>query len=91
MAARKRMWTPEIVRERIRTSMLLRRIQNHVLGDVQMTDTQLAAAKFLVERVVPKAESVRQVQHSGTITLEQLIAGELDSDEQSIPASSRPN
>lgn len=91
MAARKRMWTPEVVRERIRTSMLLRRLQKHVVGDLTMTADQVTAAKFLIERVVPRAESAREVHHSGTISLEQLITGQLEADDESIPASSRPN
>lgn len=73
MAARYRTWTPEIVRQRIRTSMLVRRLMDQATGKIEMTDNQLAAAKFLVERVVPRAEAKKDVNVSGTLTLAQLV------------------
>jgi hypothetical protein len=37
MAARKQLWHPQIVRDRIRTSQLVNRLTDHVLGKVEMT------------------------------------------------------
>lgn len=53
MAARNRTWTPEIVRQKIRTSMLINRLQNHVLGRLEMSKTQLQAAGILLRKTLP--------------------------------------
>jgi hypothetical protein len=53
MAARKRTWTPEVVRGRIRTSMLARRLTKHALGKCEMTSTQVAAALGLLKKTLP--------------------------------------
>lgn len=53
MAARNRDWTPEVVRQKIRTSMLINRLQNHVLGRIEMSKTQLSAAGILLKKVLP--------------------------------------
>ena len=53
MAARDRTWTPEKVRQKIRTSMLINRLQNHVLGRIEMSKTQIAAAGILIKKVLP--------------------------------------
>lgn len=68
-----RAWTPERVRQRIRTSMLLRRIHDHALGDVEMSEGQRKAAEFLLTRVIPRAEAPRSLTVDGTLTLSQLI------------------
>jgi uncharacterized protein YecE (DUF72 family) len=76
MAARKRTWTPQIVRERIRTSMLIRRLHNHVVDPEHfpMSRTQVNAAQFLVSRVVGRAENDRNVNLSGNVTLTDLVS-----------------
>lgn len=53
MAARKRDWTPDVVRQKIRTSMLINRLQNHVLGRIDMSKTQLQAAGILLKKTLP--------------------------------------
>jgi hypothetical protein len=53
MAARKRDWTPERVREKIRTSMLINRLQNHVAGRLEMSKTQIQAAGILLRKTLP--------------------------------------
>lgn len=68
-----RPWTPERVRERIRTGLLLRRLQDHALGSVEMTKSQVAAAEFLLSRIAPRAEAPRNLNVTGTLTLTDLI------------------
>ena len=46
-------WTPELVRDRIRTGMLINRLQNHVLGRLDMSKTQLQAAGILLRKTLP--------------------------------------
>jgi hypothetical protein len=53
MAARHRTWTPEKVREKIRTSMLINRLQNHVAGRLEMSKTQIQAAGILLRKTLP--------------------------------------
>lgn len=71
MARKKRLWTPEIVRERIRTSMLLRRLQNHVDDPEKtpMTVTQLKAATFLLSRVVGTPNDPQDLNLNGNVTV----------------------
>lgn len=70
MARKKRLWTPQIVRERIRTSMLLNRLQNHVADPVKtkMKPTQLKAAMFLLSRVVGPPAEPQDLNVNGNMT-----------------------
>jgi hypothetical protein len=53
MAARDRTWTPDKVRAKIRTSMLINRLQGHVLGRIEMSKTQVQAAGMLLRKTLP--------------------------------------
>lgn len=54
MAARKNKTTLGASwREKIRTSMLINRLQNHVAGRIEMTPTQLRAAEVLLRKTAP--------------------------------------
>jgi hypothetical protein len=64
MAARKRAWTPEKVRERMRTTMLVRRLTKHVLGKVDMSATQVTAALGLLKKTLP---DLNAIEHTGEI------------------------
>jgi hypothetical protein len=56
MAARKnKIKLTETWKERIRVSMLLNRVNNHALGEEEMTSTQLDAAKFLLNKIISNA------------------------------------
>lgn len=84
----------ESVLRRIQTSQLVNRLQKHALGLlrgppkeanpegdlISMTDSQVRATCFLIERSLAKAEAPKQIELSGKLTLEQLIA-------QSVPSS----
>ena len=62
MAANRRKPYPQVARDRINTGILLNRLQNHVVGKVKMTSTQVQAAKVLLNKTLPDLQSV---QHSG--------------------------
>lgn len=51
-----------MVRERIKTTLLLERVQEHAFGNVEMSQSQLSAAFALLDRTVPK---LSQIQHVG--------------------------
>ena len=59
MAARKRKITlTESWKEKIKVSMILNRLQDHVLSDSEMSATQIKAADILMRKVVPDLKSV---------------------------------
>jgi hypothetical protein len=53
MAARKTTWTPDLVRSRIQTTQLVKRLQDHVHGKVELSATQVRAAEVLLARTLP--------------------------------------
>ena len=69
MAARKRpspgrAWTPDVVRERIQTALLVNRLSDHAFGKVDMTQTQMRAAEILLNKTLPNLSAV---EHSGEV------------------------
>lgn len=62
MAARLDRVHSERSRDRIKTTLLLDRVQGHALGEIEMTPSQLQAAFGLLDRTVPK---LSQIQHVG--------------------------
>lgn len=62
MAARNRPGLAENTRKRIQSSMLVKRLEDHVLGKCEMTATQIQAARILLGKCLPDLQSV---QHSG--------------------------
>jgi hypothetical protein len=53
-----RPWTPERVRERIRVGLLVKRLQRHALGKLEMTKTEIAAARILLGKSMPDLSSI---------------------------------
>ena len=44
---------PTKARERIQTGMILERLDKHVLGELEMTSTQIQAARILLSKTLP--------------------------------------
>lgn len=68
MAARKppiggRPWTPEKVRERIRTGLLVRRLTDHVVGKLAMEPSQVTAGLGLLRKSLPDLSTVDTTLH----------------------------
>lgn len=57
MAARLRSKHQDEVREKIRASQLVNRLEDHVLGEVEMTNTQVSAALGLLRKCVPDLQA----------------------------------
>jgi hypothetical protein len=53
-----------MVREKIRASQLVNRLEDHVLGEVEMSGTQVTAALGLLKKIIPDL-SAQQVELSG--------------------------
>ena len=63
MAARKlRPKHTDEIRNKIRASQLVNRLENHVFGKVEMNSTQVTAALGLLKKCVP---DIQAVTHSG--------------------------
>ena len=70
MAARKNRGAAEgwdqSVRERIKTSMLLNRLQDHVFGKCELSATQIRAAEITLNKSLPNltaSESKQTIEH----------------------------
>lgn len=79
MAARLRAKHQEEVKAKIQTSQLLNRVNSHALGEIEMTSSQLDAAKFLLNKTISNApvETVNDTTMTHDITPEahRLIFG----------------
>lgn len=53
-----RPWTPEKVRQRIKVALLSKRLQDHALGKLEMTDSQRRATEILLKKTLPDLQSV---------------------------------
>lgn len=63
MAARKQLWHPDEVRQKIQASQLINRLTKHVNSDKPLMDSsQVTAAVKLLGKVLP---DLGAVQHSG--------------------------
>lgn len=54
----------ERVRQRIKATQLMHRLEKHALGEIEMTLSQIRAAEILLRKVVP---DLRQVEIRGSI------------------------
>jgi len=80
MAERLNKLDTERVLRRIKLSQLVSRLQNNALGllkspndrkkEVQMTDSQIRSATFLVERAMAKAVAPQDINLQGNLTVE---------------------
>ncbi len=59
MAARiRKQWHDQEAREKIRTSQLLNRLQNHILGKIDMSPSQVNATLGLLRKTLPDLSAV---------------------------------
>lgn len=74
MAARKRKVTlNEDWRDGIRVSHIMRRLGMHVDGEVEMSTTQIAAAKIILGKLVPDlSASKTDLEVSGELRVKQI-------------------
>ncbi len=69
MAARLNPRHQEMVREKIRASQLVNRLEDHVFGEVEMTSTQVTAALGLLKKCVPDVtESKTEIETGESLT-----------------------
>lgn len=70
MASRKQLWHPDETRKRIQTSQLINRLTSHALSDQPLMDaSQVAAARALIDKVLPNATAKQEVEMSGSLSV----------------------
>lgn len=57
MAARLTKRLADQTRDAIKTSMLVNRLTDHALGDIEMSQTQIRAAEILLNKTLPNLKS----------------------------------
>jgi hypothetical protein len=73
MAVRLNPRNAESVRQKIQVSQLINRVQSHALGEVEMTSTQLDAAKFLLNKRIPNPPTEVSGPDGGAIPIEATV------------------
>jgi hypothetical protein len=73
MAARKDSLHSERVRQRIKLSQLVTRLEKNSLGEIEMTQPQIDSAKFLVNKAMGNPPELKKLEHSGELTTRLLI------------------
>lgn len=73
MAARKRTWTPEIVRQRIQAAQIVNRLSSHVMGKCKLSATQVTAALGLLKKCVPDLSSTTLANDDGSPLVVQVV------------------
>ncbi len=62
----------EEARQKIRTTQLINRLQNHALGTVDMSSTQVKATETLLRKTLP---DLTATEHGATDDLKKAISG----------------
>lgn len=66
MAARKQRWHPDEVRQRIKASQLINRLQDHAISEKPLMDnSQVTAARALLNKVLPDLASTEMKGDGG--------------------------
>jgi hypothetical protein len=65
----------ESVRQKIQVIKLIKRLQDHALGKIDMTKTQVQAASFLVNKITPNPPEQKDLHLSGEIGHRLIING----------------
>jgi hypothetical protein len=74
MAARKCLRLALKTRERIRTSMLMNRLQDHVFGRCEMMPTQVKAALSVLRKTLPDLKPIKVVYKDAPSDIDVLCA-----------------
>jgi hypothetical protein len=65
MAARLRKMHQDDVRAKIQTSQLINRLENHALGELELTATQIKAIEVLIRKTLPDLSAVEMTGEDG--------------------------
>jgi len=65
MAARKRVGLSENTRLRIQSTMIMKRLEDHIVGKVELSATQIQAARILLAKTTPDLQAVAHTGSDG--------------------------
>ena len=84
MAARNRKGLSENTRTRIQTTMIVKRLEDHILGKVEMTSSQVSAASILIKKTLPDLQSVQVEKQTPNNSIENMTVEELNAELEEI-------
>ena len=79
MAKRKMLFHPDYVREKIRASQLINRLQKCAFGEITLTMTQLRAIEILLRKCLPDLAAVEiqpEQTHSYVVEVPNMLSRE---------------
>lgn len=76
------------IRAKIRVGVILDRVQKHLLGQIELSPTQMQAAQVLLRKVIPDLSAV---EHSGSVDTFTTLLQSLDTSRtgQNAPGSTQ--
>ncbi len=86
MPARLRTMHQDEVRAKIKTSQLINRLENHALGKLELSKTQIKAIEVLIRKTLPDLSAVTLKGDPDnplqSVTMVELVAPKLKTDEK---------
>jgi hypothetical protein len=67
MAARLNRRHQDLVREKIKAAMVIGRLERHVEGEIELSSTQVQAAKILLDKTISNAQTDLNIQGNVTV------------------------
>ncbi len=69
---------PVKARERIQTGMIITRLQKHMNGELEMSGTQIQAARILLSKALPDLQAIEHSGDSASQLVRTMTDNELD-------------
>lgn len=82
MAARLNPFNQESVKEKIQATQLVKRLQDHALGNIEMLPTQIDSAKFLLNKRLSNAATEVKQELSGDLTINKIVREIVNANDQ---------
>ena len=67
MAARLRKSHQEDIKAKIKVSNIIDRLEKHINGEIEMTNTQVTSARILLDKTMSNAPQEQELKHSGNV------------------------
>lgn len=72
MAARLRKSHQEDVKAKIGVQQIVKRLEQHISGEIELSTTQISAARILLDKTISNAPTDQAIEHSGAISFQWL-------------------
>lgn len=64
---------PDSWKDKIQATMIAKRLQQHVFGEIELSATQIAAAKILLNKTIPDLASVAHTGANGGNIIVEIV------------------